>query len=104
MEDWFLFGEDSFYLKDLVVAQLNKRGFLKEYIIDMPYIVCSTRNFEQLLQVSNNHEIIDIMDNWKLPENNGHNFGQFLYTNYGSEFKSINEYFPDDFKDIYSPS
>ncbi len=102
MEDWFLFGEDSFHLKELVIKQLENRNIQKESVNDMPYGVCSARDFELLIQLLNNHKIIDIMKKWESSEKGGHNFGQFLLTNYRGENKGIDEYFKDDFEAIYS--
>ena len=69
----------------------------------MPFVLCSTRNGEHLVQVLNNNGITEIMKKWLVPERKGHNFGHFLASEYKDDWKYIDNFFRGDFEKIYPP-
>ncbi|MDA3840569.1 MAG: hypothetical protein PF572_05780 [Patescibacteria group bacterium] len=101
LEDWYLFGEDVNNLKEKVKQKLITAKLSLNCLDEMPYTTCSIKNYEHLVQVINNIEINVIMNDWFKPEHNGHNFGQFLFSNYSKHFKSLDYFFPNDFENIY---
>lgn len=104
LEDWFLIGEDSRELKNKVIKKLEENDLPTNFLKETPYIICSCKNYEQLIQVLNKHSISEIMEHWVAPEKEGHNFGQFLATNYRDGCKFIDDFFPGDFEKIYPQS
>ncbi len=101
LEDWYLFGEDAKNLKVKVRQKLIDAELPIKYLDEMPYTICSIRNYEHLIEIVNILEINTVMKEWFKPEHNGHNFGQFLFSNYSEYYKSLDYYFPDDFENIY---
>jgi len=101
LEDWYLFGEDTKNLRAKVEQKLIDAKLPMGYLDEMPYTICSIRNYEHLIEVITVLEINNVMKEWFKPERNGHNFGQFLFSNYSDHYKSIDHYFPDDFENIY---
>ncbi|MBI5530008.1 MAG: hypothetical protein HY918_00715 [Candidatus Doudnabacteria bacterium] len=101
LEEWYLLGEDVKALREKVKIKITQKGLALEYLDSMPYTVCSTVNYEAFVQILNKHSIVEVMDLWLDPERYGHNFGQFLSTNYKREYKFIDDYFPGEFEKIY---
>ncbi|MFZ2523404.1 MAG: hypothetical protein WAW92_03400, partial [Minisyncoccia bacterium] len=101
LEDWFLIGNDSDNLTKKVTRKLEESGLPSNTITDMPFIVCSTYNYEQLIQVLNKYDIKEITNNWFVPDKKGHNFGQFIRNTYKEGIKYIDDFFPGDFEKIY---
>ncbi len=101
LEEWYLLGEDVKTLKEKVKAKLVEKGIPVEYLNIMPFTVCSTANYEILVQILNKHTIKEIMGLWFKPERDGHNFGQFIGTQYKGEYKHMDDYFPGEFEKIY---
>ncbi len=104
LEDWFLFGLDIDNLAKKVEAKLKNRGLPVAYPEEMPYAICCARDFEHLTQILNIHSIGDVMSGWLVPEKKGHNFGQFLVTNYRGKYGSMDQFFRGDFERIYPAS
>lgn len=104
LEDWYLFGEDVNNLKEMVKQKMINAKLPLIYLDVMPYTICSIKNYEHLIQVINNLEINAVMNDWFKPEHNGHNFGQFLFSNYSGHYKSLDYYFPNDFENIFPRS
>lgn len=101
LEDWFLMGDNVKSLEERVKEKLKEKDIPLIYIDDIPYTVCSTKNYEQLVQVLNKNKITEIMSKWMPFINEGHNFGNFLIKNYGEGCKYIDDFFPGDFEKIY---
>lgn len=101
LEDWFLIGEDLLYLYNRVLVKLGKKGLPIEILKESPYVLCSVRIYEILIQVLNKHSIENILLDWFKPEKKGHDFGNFLLTNYGEGCEQIDHFFPEDFDEIY---
>lgn len=101
LEDWFMMGDDSVTLMDMVKQELGKRNLPETYVNEMPYTVCSAEDFEILVQVLNTNSIEEIMSKWNPLNKQGHNFGNFLRTEFKGTYKSIEDYFPEDFDKIY---
>lgn len=104
LEDLFLMGENLENLKNKVIEKLKEKEIPVEYINEIPYSLCSSKFYEYLLQTLNHNKISEIMKDWHVPERNGHDFGNFVVTNYGKGCKNLSKFFPDDFKKIYTES
>ena len=104
LEDWFLFGTDAENLEKKVTDKLKDKDLPATYLTEMPYTVCSIQDFEIVVQLLNSLTITELMNNWFAPEKKGHNFGQFILTNYAGRYKSIDDFFPGDFESIYPNS
>ncbi len=104
LEDWFLIGPDADNLEKKVEVELKVRNLPVDYLKEMPYAICCARDFEHLVQILNTHSISEVMSIWFVPEKRGHNFGQFLLTNYRGKYESMDKFFHDDFEKIYPAS
>jgi hypothetical protein len=104
LEDWFLFGSDADVLAKKVEAKLKSSCLPVSYLEEMPYAICCARDFEHLTQILNIHSISEVMGSWLAPEKKGHNFGQFLVTNYQGKYGSMDRFFHGDFERIYPAS
>lgn len=102
LEGWYLFREDLNTLKEKVKEEMIKAELPLNYLDEMPYTICSIKNYENLLQVINILDIETVMENWHKPEYIGHSFESFLHNNYSNFCKSLVDYFPNDFENIYS--
>lgn len=101
IEDWFIFGSDAENLLTQVKDLMNKKDLSLVYLEKMPYAVCSSFDYESLVQILNYHSIKEVMDIWFVPEKLNHNFGQHIVTHYKSELKHVDDYFPGDFEEIF---
>ncbi len=101
LEDWYLLGEDLLDVQEKVKEKMRVKGLSEDMIEKHPYILCSVKTFEILIQVLNTRMISEIMSDWLVPEKVGHDFGNFLITEYGKGVKYIDNFFPEDFEKIY---
>lgn len=101
LEEWFIMGKDSENLLEMVKNEMFKRNLPEKYLVEFPYTVCSASDFEILIQILNTKPINDIMSKWISLSKQGHNFGNFLRTEYNGQYKTICDYFPEDFDKIY---
>lgn len=105
LEDWYLLGQDQENLHKQVIALMKEKGIPESYITKMPYTICSCFHYELLMQLLDKFSIKEIMDGWFVIEKRGHNFGNDLILRYkDAGLKSMDDYFPGDFENIFPPS
>lgn len=101
LEDWYIWGSDHKRLRAMVETKLTEKGIPLDYIAKTPYTVTWAQTYEFLVQILNNFTIEEIMIAWHHPDKAGHNFSQFLMSNYGKGCKFIDEFFLGEFENIF---
>ncbi|MFM1757149.1 MAG: hypothetical protein RL621_2142 [Bacteroidota bacterium] len=101
LEDWYLIGEDLLELKERVKRKLIENSLSEDFLVKFPFSICSTRNYELLLQLIDNNDISKVMDEWHVPERNGHDFGNFIVTHKNLKYRPLVYFFPEEFESIY---
>lgn len=101
LEDWYLIGRDADRLYDLIKIKLQDRNISEVRLIECQYAVCSVNAYEHFLQVIAKHSIQDVMSKWFVPERRGHDFGQFIFSEYKDLYKSSADIFEGEFESIF---
>lgn len=101
LEDWHLFGDNPL-LKMKIEEKLKAEGIPLECLSSMPYTICSTQEFEEMIQIIQSKGIDPIIGK-KLedPEKITWEMATFLLNEYPEEHKNIKPLFKKDFDSIF---
>lgn len=102
LEDWYLFGKPVFSrINELIKLKLIKKWLPDNLTEIMPYLICSVREYEQLLQTLNTLSIWNIVNGWLDPAIYWNLFQPYL-NSLIDKYEPLEYFFPDDFNNIFS--
>ena len=101
LEDWHLVGDNS-WLKKEIERNLNAEDIPITWLSEMPYTICSTNEFEEMIQIIQSVGI-DAIIGKKLddPETASWEMATFLLNIYPKEHEKIRNLFPEVFNSIF---
>lgn len=101
LEDWHLFGENDL-LKTKIEEKMKIENIQLSYLHDMPYTICSTQEFEEMIQIIQSKGVEAVVGK-KLndPEKTKWAMASFLSSEYPEEHKKIKALFLKDFDSIF---
>lgn len=101
LEDWHLFGDNTL-LAEKVKEGLNANDIPLEWLSEMPFTICSTQEFEEMIQVVQSRGIDPVVGaKVRDPEKSKWAMGTFLPSEFPEEHKRSKFLFPDDFDSIF---
>jgi len=104
MDNWFLFGYKRLdILNKMIIKGFNNMNLPVDYLIKMPYSICSVEEFEDIMQLIQITNIKKFM-NKKIfnKEKNEWLFHTFLSKEFPEESKELKFLFKDDFDKVFS--
>lgn len=102
MEEWFILG-DKIIIQELdtrVARRLEVALIDKSILQSMPYSVCSTNDFERMMQIINVVGINKFMSEKTSGEKRLWPFQSFMFNNFADEFTKLRDLFPNEHKEI----
>lgn len=103
LEEWYAFGDKiiSQMLDDKIKEKLTEKSIDISIIEKEPYTICSTSDFEALMQVINLIDIKQFMAEKTSGEYRLWTLGSFMFNKYPKEYAGVVDLFPNDYKEIH---
>jgi len=104
MEDWFLFGSKRLnILNKMIIKKFNNINLSIKYVNEMPYLICSVEEFEDMMQVIQITYIKKFMDRKVFDqEKNGWPLHTFIFNEFPEESKKNKFLFEKEAKITFS--
>lgn len=104
MEDWFLFGSKRLnILNKMIIKKFNNINLPIKYVNEMPYLICSVDEFEDMMQVIQITYIKKFMDRKVFDqEKNGWPLHTFIFNEFPEESKKNKFLFEEEAKIAFS--
>ena len=102
MEEWFVFGNKIILaIDEKVKTKLTQKSIDVSILQNEPYSICSTADFEALMQILNLVDIQQFMSQKTSSEHRLWALASFMNNNFLKEYTQSISLFPEELKEIH---
>ncbi len=103
LEEWFAFGDKIILVIDEKVRKkLTDKSMDTNILEKEPYTICSTHDFEALMQILDSIEIQEFMSQKTTGEYRLWPLASFMNNKFNKEYTECESLFPEDYKEIHT--